>query len=302
MKISPILFGISIALAAGNLVQAQDEPSAGPAKIIQITREWIKPGKAGMVHDRSEAAFVALNNRAKLQGHYVALNSMTGKSRALYITRYASLEAWENDNKILQKGGNAADLDRDMAADGELLDGMDQAVFRYDPDLSYHPHSDISHARYYELTVFHVKPGHSKQWHDLTKMYTDALNKAGSSAHWATYKAAFGVEGGTYLSITAHDSLAAIDQAAAEYKNVMDAAGGDEGWNAIDKLFGETVDSSRSELLSINPRQSYPEQAWVKGDPDFWKPKPKAPETAAARPAAAKPALAPATAGKPGGR
>jgi hypothetical protein len=43
------------------------------------------------------------------------------------------------------------------------------------------------------------------------------------------------------------------------------------------------VDSSNSQLFSINPKQSYPMDEWVKGDPAFWSPKP----TVAAKPAAA---------------
>src|SRR6266568_7379006 len=101
MKASPILLGLSLVFTTSTMIAAQDSStttSDKPPKVLQITREWLKPGRGGMVHDKSEAAFVSLMNRGKLQGHYVALNSMTGKSRALYITRYPSFEAWEADN------------------------------------------------------------------------------------------------------------------------------------------------------------------------------------------------------------
>src|SRR3954471_1320783 len=97
-RISSILLGVLFALAGGAVVAALDAAST-PPKVLQITREWIKPGKSGMAHDKSEAAFVSAMNRAKVDGHYIALNSMSGKSRALYITRYPSFEAWEKDNK-----------------------------------------------------------------------------------------------------------------------------------------------------------------------------------------------------------
>jgi hypothetical protein len=287
--ISSMLLGMSLALASASISAAQD-PASAPPKVIQLTREWIKPGKSGMAHDRSEAAFVSLMNKAKLEGHYVALNSMSGKSRALYITRYPSFEAWEKDNRIIEKNpAFSAENDRAATTDGELLDGLDQAVFTYDEDLSYHPHPDTSHARYYELTVFQVRPGHHKDWVDVTKLYTDALTKAGSSAHWATYEVAYGAEGGTFLSITARKSLTEVDDELGAFKKVLDAAGGEEGFNKIDELFGKAVESSRSELFSINPKQSYAEEAWIKGDPDFWKPKSKVPEAAGAKPATAAP-------------
>ena len=56
---------------------------------------------------------------------------MSGKSRALYISRYPSFEAWEKDNKTVGKNAAlAAEIDRAGMADGELLDGFDQAVLR----------------------------------------------------------------------------------------------------------------------------------------------------------------------------
>ncbi|UWZ84267.1 hypothetical protein [Occallatibacter riparius] len=298
----PVLFGMSVVVLGGSLAGAQDAMPS-PPKVIQITREWIKPGKMGMVHDRSEAAFVSLNNRAKLQGHYVALNSMSGKSRALYITRFPSLQAWEADNKVLATGAFATDFDRAASGDGELLDGMDQAVGFYNPDLSFHPHGDISHARYYEITSFRVRPGHRKDFADLTKMYKEALDKAGSSAHWAAYEVNYGADCCTYLSITARNSLSEIDDENAAFNKVMEAAGGEDGMAKIDQAFGQAIESSHSELFSINPKQSYPEDSWAKADPDFWKPRMKAAsEASAPKPAAPKPAAQPAAASKPGTR
>jgi hypothetical protein len=298
-RISPILLGLSLTLAGGAIAAAQDATPT-PPKVIQIQREWIKPGKAGMVHDRSEAAFVSLVNKGKLQGHYVALNSMSGKSRALYILRYPSFEAWEKDNQILEKNaGLAADLDRALMTDGELLEGTDSAVLAYDEELSYHPHPDLSHARYYELTSFHVRPGHEADWHKVVKMYQDACDKAGNGAHWGMYQLMFGGESGTYIALSHRSSLTEIDQMMAQDKKFVEAMGGVDAMQKFDELYGQAVDSSHSELFSINPKQSYAEESWIKANPDFWKPKPKAPEAAVAKPAAAKPT--PAVAAKPGG-
>ena len=284
MKFRPILIGFCVAAAGSALVAAQDASPITLPKVIQIQREFIKPGKAGLIHDKSEAAFVATATRAKLQGHYVALNSMSGKSRALFITRYPSFAAWEADNKLVDKSpALTAEFDRELAADGELLDSFDSAVATFDEELSYHPRPDISHARYYEITLFHVRPGHRHDWHELTKMVKDAHDKAGTSAHWAAYEVAYGAEDGTYLILSADKSMEDIDQGFAESKKFEEAIGGREGMDKLDKLYGETVDHSESQLFSINPKQSYADEAWIKADPDFWKPKT---ETAAVKPAA----------------
>ena len=129
-------------------------------------------------------------------------------------------------------------------------------------------------------------------------MYQDACDKANDGAHWAAYEGTYGIEGGTYLVLSHRDSMKEIDDIRAAARS--SSKPWRRRWHAeIDELFGQAVDSSRTELFSINPKQSYAEEAWIKADPDFWKPKKAAPETAAAKPAAPKPA---ASASKPGGR
>ena len=288
MKLKAIVC-LSIVVSGIGIAVAQDSGEMKPPAVIQINREWLKPGKAGAMHDRSEAAFVNLMNKAKMQGHYIALNSMTGKSRALYLTRYPSFEAWESDNKLLEKNAAySAELDRDIVADSEFLEGMDSAVLVYNEGLSFHPHPDYSHARYYELTMFRVKLGHEKEFRELTKMYKDAMDKAGSKEHWGMYEVMYGGEGGTYIGITGRASLAEVDESLANGKKFVEAAGGEEAVDKLNKLFGEAVESIRTELFNINPKQSYVDEATMKADADFWKPKaPKAAVAATAKPAAA---------------
>jgi hypothetical protein len=290
MKITPVLFGLSLAFAGTGIAVAQDSTPMKPPAVITIQREWLKPGKSGSLHDKTEAAYVAAMNKGKLEGHYVALNSLSGKSRALYIQRYDSYAAWERDNKLVEKNVSlAAELDRAALADGELLDGLDQAVLTYVDEMSYHPRPDFSHARYYQIMLFHVRPGHSREWREATRTYKDACEKAGMDVHWGMYEVAFGADGGTYIALTHRDSLAELDKEMANDKKFVEAMGGEEGMNKFDELFGQAVDVSRTELFSINPKQSYVDEATIKADPDFWKPKtaaPKAPAAATAKPAA----------------
>lgn len=288
MKFTPVLC-LTLALAGIGVAAAQDSSDMKPPAVIQINREWLKPGKGGAMHDKSEAAFINLMNKGKLQGHYIALNSMTGKPRALYMTRYPSFEAWENDNKIFEKNASlGAELDRDIVADSELLEGMDSAALVYNEGLSFHPRPDFSHARYYELTAFKVRLGHEKEWRESTKMYKEAMEKAGSSQHWGMYELMYGGEAGTYIALTHRASLAEIDSERAESKKVMEAMGGEENAAKLDQMFAAAVESVRTELFAINPKQSYVDEATMKADADFWKPKaPKAAVAATAKPAAA---------------
>ncbi len=176
----------------------------------------------------------------------------------------------------------SAELDKDSVADGELLDGIDQFVLYYDEDLSYKPSPTLGHAKLMEITSFHIKPGHDKEWHELASLVIDAHKKAGDSAHWATFDIAYG-GGDEYVVFSDDKSMADIDTGYAEDKQFHDAMG-EDGMKKLHELVADCIDSEDSELFAINPAQSYPPDEWVKADPDFWKPKPAA--MPAAKPAA----------------
>jgi hypothetical protein len=288
MKIvSPALLGLSLAFVGSALTAAQE--MQGPPKVLTITREFTKPGKGGDMHDKSESKFVSAMAAAKWPTHYFALSSLSGKSRALYLTGYPSFKAWEDDFLAMMKNKPfSAELDKDAVADGELLDSMDQLVFTYDEETSYRPSATLAPARLFEITAFHIKPGHDHQWHELAKLVIDAHKKANTSAHWATYQIAYGGDN-EYAVFSDDKSMADIDTGYAEDKQFRDAIG-EDGMKKLDQLVSDCIESSDSELFAINPAQSYPPDEWVKAAPDFWKPKPAMAPAAKAAPAAKKPA------------
>jgi hypothetical protein len=282
-RFSPFVLGLSIAVAGSALAAAQEMPS--DFKVLQVTREYSKPYKNGMAHDKTESAFVQAMTKAKFPAYYVGLTSMSGKSRSLYLALYGSFAEWEKDNKLVEKNPTlGAELERDSVADGELLESVDSLVYTFDKDLSYKPRPDLIHARYMEISVFHVKPGHRRDWQRLAKLVKDAHDKGGTSAHWSMYEIAYGTQDGEYVALSADNSMADIDTGFAENKKFMDALG-EDGLKEFRELMTATVDYSRSELFSINPKQSYVSEEWIKAEPDFWKPKPVAAAKPAAKPA-----------------
>ena len=300
MKISPVLLGLSLAVAGSLPAAAQDASTSSIPTVLQITREFIKPYKNGMAHDKTESAFITAMSKAKFPAYYVGLNSMSGRSRSLFMTRYSSFAEWEKDNKLIDKSPSlGGELERAGIADGDLLDQLDSEVFTYDADMSYHPHTDLENHRVYEMYVFHIKQGHTQQWKEIVKMVKEAHDKAGTSAHWGMYEAAYGVDDGTYVAISGHKSMTDVDTGFAEGKKWIEAMGPD-GMKRLDELSAEAIESSHAELFTVNPKQSYVSEEWIKSDVDFWRPKPA---KAAAESAIAKPAAKPASpASKPASR
>jgi hypothetical protein len=283
--LSPFVLGLSLAVAGSTLAAAQ-ETSGTPSipKILQITREYTKPYKNGAAHDKTEGAFVQAMTKAKWPTHYFALNSLSGPLRALYLTQYDSLEAWEKDNESVAKNtALAAELDRASVADGELLASVDQGVFIYSDELSYHARSDLSQQRFMEITAYNVRPGHEKEWNELVKLVKSGYEKAGIDAHWGTFTQIYGGVGGRYIVLSAHKTLAEVDKYFLNDKE-FEKALGEDGMKQLGKLVAASIESSEHNLFQFNPRQSYVSDEWIKED-SFWKPKAAA---SAAKPAAAK--------------
>jgi len=268
------------------IVGAQDTSNSHmPPKVLVIGREYTKPGKAGLAHEKTESAFVQAMKRANWPTHYLAVESLSGKSRALFLTGYDSFEEWEKDQLAQQKNATlSADLARAWAGDGELLSDTDGGAFRFNPDYSLRPEVDIAHMRYFEIARFQVKPGHDKDWDDGMKMVLAAYQKV-PGAHWACYSAVYGSPDTTYIFFTPLKSAAEIDKEMGQGKD-FEAAMGAEGMRRLGELSAAAIQESQSNLFVFNPRMSYPRDEWVKADPEYWSPKAAAEPTATKKPAA----------------
>ena len=281
-KVSRCLVGLSLVVGCSSTVLAQG--NAPVPKVLQITREFTKPGKAGMAHDKTESLFVQAMEKAKWPTHYLGMTSLSGKQRALFLTDYASFEAWEKDTLAVAKNTTLANaLERAGVVDGELLDSMDQGVFIFREDQSLRPMADISHQRYLEISAYHVRPGHIAEWNELVKMVKAAYETGVPGSHWGMYEQKYGGEGGTFLVLTSRKTLAEVDQAPQMDKQFA-AAMGEAGMKKFIELIASSIESSQHQLFAFNPKMSYVEESWIKADPDFWKP--KAPAAPAAAPAA----------------
>ena len=288
MKLRGLYLGILAVVALGSAAAVAQQMMT-PPKVLTISREFLKPGKSGALHDKAESAFVQAFTKAKWPTHYLGMNSLSGKPRSLFFVGYDSFEAWEKDAIAIQKDPSLAGaLDHDAVVDGDLLDSMDAGVFAYNQEYSLNQKEEHATAatRYFEVSVYRVKQGHHKEWDDGVKMVLAAYQKALPEAHWACYEGVFGAPEGTYLFIVARKSASEIDTDFAHNKDFA-AAMGEEGMKKLDELGASSIESSETNLFILNANMSYVPEDWIKADP-FWKPRmaaaPAAPKKAAEKP------------------
>jgi len=286
-RLTMLLLGMCFLAGGLNVTVAQEmsEGAMPPPKVLVMFREFVKPGKNGTAHERSESNFVQAMAKAKWPTHYLAVTSMSGRPRALFLTPYDSFEAWEKDNLATMKDkALSASLDKAMVTDGDLLSDADQTVVTYSEELSLRPNLDLPHMRYFEISLFHVKPGHRAEWSEIVKTVKAAYDKI-PDAHWATYEVAYGQqEGTTYIVFSALKSASEIDHEFAEDKDFV-AAMGEDGMKKLAALEASAMEPGQTNLFAFSPSMSYISEDWIKADPDFWKPKTAAPAAAPKKPA-----------------
>lgn len=272
-KFTRVALTVSLAVGFAYTAAAQDQPLSSK-KVLQITREYVKPGKNGPPHDKAESAFVDAMRKAKWPTYYVAVTSLSGKSRALFLTWYDSFDAYQKDEDAVQKNTTlSASLDRALAADGDLLDSIDQMILYFRDDLSLNPKKDVSDVRYLEATVFHVKPGKDKEWETIAKIAKENYVKVDPKTHWGMYQEVYGGDSGNYVLFVGHKSLDEVDKGFAEGPQ-FEGALGEEGMKKFSEMYADCVDRNESQLFAVNPAMSYVSDEWIKADPNFWKPKP----------------------------
>ena len=283
-------FLVSSLLCGGLGIAAAQENSDAmqPPKVLVVAREFLKPGRGGMAHEKTESAFVQAFAHAKWPTHYLAADSLSGKTRSLFLIGYDSFDAWEKDTLAVQKDAAlSAALGRAAANDGDLLSETDGGIFAYREEYSLRAPVDMPHMRYFDISVFHIRQGHEKDWENLIKLVTPAYDKI-PDAHWATYEEIYGGDGNIYVLFTPLKSASEIDQELMQGKQ-FEAAMGEEGMKKLSELSAAAIESSQSNLFALNPRMSYVSDDWIKVDPDFWMPKPASKPVTAHKKAPQKP-------------
>ncbi|MHB1938052.1 MAG: hypothetical protein ACYCOR_15895 [Acidobacteriaceae bacterium] len=265
-----VFAGLCCAVSSPAAAQDQTTGAAPPPNVLVIMREFLKPGKAGSVHEKSESAFVQAMNDAKEPEHYIAMNSLSGRSRALFFLGYDSFADWQKDMDAMQKNPTLASaFDQAQEADGKLLQRFDSSVFVYQPDKSFGAPINIGAMKYVEITLITIRPGHNQDWDELAKLHDSIYSKA-PNAGWAMYAKRFGeASGGRYIVLHAMRSLAELDETRAANKKIWASVSADQKKKGED-LEASCFESIETNLFAFSPKMSYVSDKWRNADPDFW--------------------------------
>jgi hypothetical protein len=275
-----------LSTAAGQLAAQQP---ADPPKVLRIFVEDVKEGKAAG-HEKSESAFMEAFTKANYPANILGMTSMTGASQAWFLEGHDSFDSISKAEGVLDN----AEFQTLDALDAEFRSGSRSWIAVYRPDISFRGQemmAALPKARVFNVIMLRVQNGHDEDFTELGKMAIDAAQKAIYDQPVAVYQVVSGMPNGTYLFFEPSTSLKALDDAPARSQALMQAMG-DSGAKRFAKLGTDTIASSQSRLMLLNPRMSYVSKEFAAGDPDFWSPKPLENTTARKPTAKAKPKTA----------
>ena len=259
---------LSLTMLFASPLVAQTSMS-GPAPVLWIQRELVKPGK-GSAHNDWEAGWPAAFAKANWQTHYLGMNALSGTNEAWFTIGYPSFAAMEKDMGSMDANASlTAELKRLGAGESDYVETTSAILAQYIPSLSYKPEVDLAKQRYFEVVRYTMKPGHDGDFWKASAIYRDAYVKGGLDNHWAIYRVVSGLPGGTYLVILPMRSLSQWDRIDTE-DAAMAKAAGEAQMNTLGKLVADGVATVQSQIFALNPKMSYVSQEMKAADP-FWR-------------------------------
>jgi hypothetical protein len=258
-------------LTAGGSALGQTLPTSQP-NLVQIIIEDVKVGHEAD-HAKTEAGWPAAFEKAKSPYFSLGMVSLTGPSVAWFVVPFNSNQAMgdsmkrSTDDPLL-----AAELARLSRADADHISNMRSILVAARKDLSRGAFPDSGRQRFWEVTIFRVRPGHEDEFVAAAKAYGSAAARSAPNTAYRVYEVVAGLPSPTYMVFSSVVSYGDFDKTTAEGEATMKGANAEEQ-KALQKFGAEAVINSETQRFRLDPDMSYVPKDVRAQDPAFWMPK-----------------------------
>ena len=249
---------ISVLITAA--AAAQEFPE--PPPIMQIVRA---PGAAAS----SARAYAKAN--APVQA--IGMQSVTGFPETWTLEAHYSFESIEAlDQKFaLTSPAPAPNVTGDVLGDDTLAPTR-TVIAVYREGWSYRPMDaahNFSKARYFQVSVFRIRPGARASFGDLVRLYRATADAVNLNRPELVYQVISGAPSGTLLFVAPLPSLGVLDE---ETGPLPIAAEGLAAARKDSGALAAEAELSREHLLfRVEPRLSYVSDEFAGADREFWR-------------------------------
>jgi hypothetical protein len=265
------VLGVVVSFVRVAPASAQALPTSQP-NYLQITIEEVKVGHDDD-HSKLEAGWPAAFEKAKSPYYGMGMVAMTGAPQAWFLTPYDSNRAIGEslkanaDDPVL-----SAELSRLARADTAHITNARNILLRARKDLSHGAFPDVGKQRFYEVTLFRVRPGHEDQFAEVAKAYGAAAGRAAPDNAYRVYEVVAGAPGPVYYVISSTVSQAEIDKRFSDGDATMKAFTKDE-MALLQKFSTDGMINAETQRFRVDPNMCYVPKDVRASDPAFWNPK-----------------------------
>jgi len=252
---------------SGLTLRAADTAAPTSPAILGIAQETIVPGRLGAVTKNHAAATQSLratnDQRASL-----GLVSISGPEEIWTFNFYDALDDIEADRLAVEKSSAAKSalkkLDEDSS--GCISHRVAQTA-TFLKDVSYLPGFDWSQARFLDVIVVHVKPGHHPEYNELRRMSLAGHLKGGLDGPLHVFKVNSGVRGLAWMIVRPLRSLRQHDDL--RLKGFGEILTPEEDAKMV-ALRAAAMEYAEERFFRIDPQLSRVPAAWAPRSPEFW--------------------------------
>jgi hypothetical protein len=282
MRQVSIVVAVVVSLAGVGQVHAQSLPTSQP-NFLQITIEEVKIGHDDE-HSKLEAGWPAAFEKAKSPYYEIGMVALTGAPQAWFLTPFENHQAMGDnlkrnaDDPIL-----AAELSRLSRADAAHITNLRQVLLAARKDLSRGAFPDAGRQRFYEVTIFRVRPGHEDQFAAAAKAYGAAAGRTAPNTAYRVYEAIAGMTAPAYMVISSVVAFNEFDKSFSNGQATMKGLTKEEE-TTLQKFATEALVNSETQRFRLDPNMCYVPKEVKAQDSAFWNPKKPAVKTPTAPP------------------
>ncbi len=272
MKISVL---INVGLAVGSallpsLLRASDvAPALAPA-ILGITQETVLPGKMSILIGNHGEVSRLLQSITPTRIS-LGLVAVSGPEEVWTFNFYSALGDMESDRLAVERiPGVKRKIEQLDEGGGPCLSRRNVQTATFLRNLSYQPDFDWAQARYLDVIVVHVRPGHHPEYLELRRMSLAGHLKGGLDGPLHVFKINTGTRGLAWMIVRPLRSLGQHDEL--RLKGFGEILTPEEDAKMVG-LRAASMEYAEERFFRVEPGISRVPAEWARQDPAFWSPR-----------------------------
>jgi hypothetical protein len=250
---------------------AQSLPTSQP-NYLQVIIEDVKVGHDDE-HSQLEAGWPAAFEKAKSPYFGIGMVALTGAPQAWFLTPYESNQAMGDSMKLnADTPVLATELSRLARADAAHINNLRMILLAARKDLSRGDFPDVAKQRFYEVTIFRVRPGHQDLFEQVAKAYGTAAGRSAPNTSYRVYQVEAGMPGPAYFVFSSVPAHADFDKNFSDGQATMKGMTKDE-MTLMQKFESEGLLNAETQRFRVDPNMCYVPKDVRASDPAFWNPK-----------------------------